>query len=219
GTVVGQIFEVKDFAHAYAYHGNHDPVPGLSAIVGFVGAHFTTPGIGADGCDLFVVYPVGSFKGQARCFPSGVAAPIALTLAALHMASADDDKVAPTYFDALRLRSRVQISAGNGLAIFKRVDADVSCDIEKDAAPDHLGLDLFDSVLVSPVAVDKTRVVAVPHFFAVKNVTQAIPLRAALQGHGDSVVCVTQAPGVLIACHGICACGQHGMDGVVPVAP
>src|SRR5690606_2938743 len=29
----------------------------------------------------------------------------------------------------------------------------------------------------------------------------------------------TQAPGVLIACHGICACGQRGMDGVVPVAP
>src|SRR5690606_16089516 len=148
GAVFGQVFDVEDFAHADAYHGNHHPVPRLGAVVGFVGTYFAAPGVGADGGDLFVVDPVGGVAGQAGGFPARVAAPVALGLAAFHMAGANDDEIAPAHLHALGFLRGFEVVHRNGLAIVERVYAQVARDIQQHAAADHFRLDLFDAVLV-----------------------------------------------------------------------
>src|SRR5690606_41723882 len=181
--------------------------------------YFATPGVGADGRNLLVVNPVGRIERQAGRFAARVAAPVALGLAALHVAGTHDDEVAAPYFVPLCFGCCIQIGDGNGLAVLQRIDTQVASDVEQYAAADHFGLDLFDAVLVRAVAIDQAGIVAVPHFVAVEDVAQAVPLRAALQRHGNRVVGVAQTAFVLVAGDGVGAGGQHGVNGIVPAAP
>src|SRR5690606_37924580 len=109
--------------------GNDDPMPRLSAVVCFIGAHFTAPGIGANGGYLLVVYPVCRFKSQARSFTARIAAPFTLFKATFHVAGAYDDEVATPHLHALGLLRGLEIAGGNGLAVFERVDSQVPGDV------------------------------------------------------------------------------------------
>src|SRR3972149_3391333 len=63
------------------------------------------------------------------------------------------------------------------------------------------------------------RVVPVPHFLAVEDVAQPVPLRPALQRHGDHVVGITKFPRFLPPRHRIGTGRQHGVYRIEAPSP
>src|ERR1051326_6278599 len=57
-AVLGEVLEIKDFAHAKAHGRDHDPVPRLIGFGGLVRPHFDAPGVGADRRNLLLLAPV-----------------------------------------------------------------------------------------------------------------------------------------------------------------
>src|SRR5580692_8124491 len=109
GTIRRQIFQIEDFAHADADHRDDHPVPGLARDARFVGPDLAAPGVRADRSHVRAANPFGGLKAQAGGVTAGVAAPRAARQATLHVARADDDKIALADLDSLRRRAFFQL--------------------------------------------------------------------------------------------------------------
>ena len=194
-------------------------MPGLAGVVGFVRPHFAAPGVGADGSDLFLVDPLGGFKGEAGRVAAGITAPFAAVQTLFHLAGAHNHKVAALDFNALRFGAGIEVVVGNGGAVFEEGFADVARHVEQHAAADHAVFHHVNAVFLRAVRIDEACVVTVPHFVVVEDVAERVPLRAALQRQRHHVVGVAQAALVLIAGDGVGAGGQHGVNRIEAVAP
>src|ERR1051325_6616807 len=89
GAVLGQLLEIEDLAHAQAHGRDHHPVPRLVRLGGLVRPHLHAPGVGADRRNLLVLAPVAVLELDARRVAAGIAAPLLLLQAALHLPGAD----------------------------------------------------------------------------------------------------------------------------------
>src|SRR5215471_13352320 len=123
GAVLGQLLEVEDLAHAQAHGRDHHPVPGLVRLDGLVRPHLDAPGVGADRRDLLGLAPIAILELDARRVAAGIAAPLLLLQAALHLPGADDDEVAAPDLDVLVLGALVELVVGDAFAILEPVDA------------------------------------------------------------------------------------------------
>ena len=140
--------------------------------------------------------------------------------AALHVPGPHDHKIAFAYLDALRGGAFFQFPRADAVTVpSSRVHSHAPGHVQEHAAADHFVLHLFDAVLVRAVGVHEPRVVTVPHFFAVENVAQSVPLRTALQRHGHHVVGISYPDGFLAAGHRVRPRRQHGVDGIEAVPP
>src|SRR5215471_15554611 len=212
GAILRQILEIKDFAHAQPHGGNDHPVPGLVRFRGLVRPHLDTPGIRADGGDLFVLAPIAILEPDAGRVAAGVAAPFFLLETALHLAGANDDKVAATDLDLLLLGALVELVVGNGFAVLEPVDAAQTCDVEQHAAPHHLVLGMLDAQHVQPFGVDELGIIAVVGLVFVEDVSERIPVRGPLHAQVQRVVGVADLVPVLPAGDGVGAGRQHLVD-------
>src|SRR5690606_2379949 len=93
--------------------------------------HLDAPGVGADRRDLLLVAPVAVLELDARRVAAGIAAPVLLGVAALHLAGADDDEVALADLDVLRARTLVEFVVGDAFAVLEPVDAAEAGDVEQ----------------------------------------------------------------------------------------
>src|SRR6266568_161883 len=139
-AVLGEFLEIEDLAHAQAHGRDHHPVPGLVRLFGLVRPHLDAPSVGADRGHLLLLAPVAVFELDAGRVAPGVAAPLAFLQAALHVAGADDHKVAAPDRDLLLLGAGVELVVGDGFAVLEPVDAAEPRDIEQHAAAHHLVL-------------------------------------------------------------------------------
>src|SRR5664279_1302816 len=92
-AVLGQFLEIENFTHAKAHGGDHHPVPGLVGFLGLVRPHLDAPGVGADSGDLLVLAPIAILELDAGRVAAGIAAPVVLGVASLHMAGAHGDGI------------------------------------------------------------------------------------------------------------------------------
>src|SRR5215475_3177955 len=212
GAILRQILEIEDFAHAQPHGGNDHPVPGLVRFRGLVRPHLDTPGIRADGGDLFVLAPIAILEPDAGRVAAGVAAPFFLLETALHLAGANDDEVAAADLDLLLLGALVELVVGNGFAVLEPVDAAQTRDVEQHAAPHHLVLGMLDAQHVQPFGVDELGVIAVVGLVFVEDVPERIPVRRSLHAQIQRVVGVADLVPVLPAGDGIGAGRQHLVD-------
>src|SRR5580700_2344014 len=98
-AILGELLEIEDLAHAQPHGRDHHPVPRLVGFRGFVRPHFNAPGVGADRGDLLLLAPVAVLEFDARRVTAGIAAPLLLADAALHLPGADENKVAAADVD------------------------------------------------------------------------------------------------------------------------
>src|SRR5215211_3942259 len=61
-AILGQLFEIKNLAHAQPHRGDHYPVPGLIGFRRFVRPYLDAPSIGTDRGDLLILAPVTVLK-------------------------------------------------------------------------------------------------------------------------------------------------------------
>src|SRR6266540_713881 len=144
-AILGQLLEIEDFAHAQAHGRDHHPVPGLLRLGGLVRPHLDAPGVGADRRDLLVLAPVAVLEFHARRIAAGVAAPLLLLEAALHLPGAHDHEVAAPDLDVLVLGALVELIVADAFAVLEPVDAAEAGDVEQHAAPDHPALGMLDA--------------------------------------------------------------------------
>src|SRR5262249_32622036 len=210
-AICGELFKIEDLAVDDADRRDRDPVPGLEYVrLSVVRADLYPPGVAADARDLPAMDPVQRLEGQTRRGTAGIATPLALSQAILHLSRADDHKVGASYLDALRTRGPVEIGDRDGIAVVETVDALVASHIEQHAPADHLVRELLDAVLVRSAAVDERGRIAVPHLVAEEHVRQRIPLCSGLRRQIDGVIRVAQPRRhVVLARHSIGARRQH----------
>ena len=189
-------------------------MPGLVRLRGFVRPHLDTPGVRADGGDLLVLTPVAVLELDARRVAAGIAAPLLLFEAALHLSGADDDEVAAPDLDLLMLGACVELVVGNALAILEPVDAAEAGDVQQHAASGHLVAGMLDAQHVQPLGVDELGVVAVVSLVLVENVPERIPVGGALHTQIEGVVGVANLVPVLAAGNGVGAGREHLVDGI-----
>src|SRR5207245_8969008 len=115
-------------------------------------------------------------EGQARHGTAGIATPLALPQAILHLSRADDHEVGASYLDALHVSSPVEVGDRDGIPVVETVDALVAGHVEQHAPADHLVRQLLDAVLVRSAAVDERGRIAVPHLVPEDHVGHRIPL-------------------------------------------
>src|SRR5581483_6091435 len=161
GAVLGELLEIEDLAHAQAHGRDHHPVPGLVGFLGLVRPHLDAPGVRADRGDLLLLAPVAILELHARRIAAGIAAPVALLLAALHLSGAHDDEVATADLDVLILGAFVEFVIGDAFAVLEPVDAAMPRDVEQYAAADHLALGVLDAEHGEAARVDELGVMAV----------------------------------------------------------
>src|SRR3981189_1340740 len=101
GAVCGEVLQIKNLTHADADHGDHNPVPGLAGNVRFIWPNLAAPGIRADRGDVRAANPIGGLKSEPRRVAAGIAAPLTGGETTLHVARADDDKIAALYLHTL----------------------------------------------------------------------------------------------------------------------
>src|SRR5262249_14785823 len=124
GAILGQLFEVEDFAHGHAHDWNSDPVPGLvDPLFAFVRPHLAAPSIAGEGCEFRALDPVQRLESEARRIASGIAVPAPRLRAAFHHAGAYDNEIATLDRNTLFARSLVEVSAGDAVTVIKGVDA------------------------------------------------------------------------------------------------
>src|ERR1700730_770353 len=140
GAVLGELLEIEDFAHTQTHGRDDHPEPGLVCFRGFVRSYLDPPGIRADGRNLLGLAPVAVLKLHARRVAAGVAAPLLLREAPLHLAGADDHEVAAPDLDILILGASVELVVRDTLAVLEPIDAPEPGNIEKHAAPGHPAL-------------------------------------------------------------------------------
>src|SRR5690606_35594329 len=151
---------------------------------------------------------------EARRVAAGIAVPASGLLAALHHAGAHDDVVATLERNALLLRRLIEVVVGDAVTVVERLNTLVARNIEQHAAADHLVLGSLDAAFLRAGRGHFAAVVAVPHIVLIEDVTEPVPLRAALQGHGHHVVGGADAALVEHAGIGVGAGAQHGVDRV-----
>src|SRR5262249_6836526 len=148
--------------HAQAHGRDHDPVPGLVGVLGFVRADFAAPSVRDQRRDFLLVAPVAVLELHARGVAACVSTPFLLGEAALHLSGADDDEIRLAYFDTLRLRASVELVVADAFAVLQPRHAAKARDVEQHAAAVHLVLRMLDAEYTKPFArVDLARVVAV----------------------------------------------------------
>src|SRR5690349_4164152 len=108
-AVLGELLQIEDLAHAQAHGRDDDPVPRLVGVAGLVRPHLDAPGVGADRSDLLVLAPIAVLELDARRVTAGIAAPVLLGVAALHLSGADDDEIALPDLDVLCPRALVEL--------------------------------------------------------------------------------------------------------------
>src|ERR1700731_444616 len=102
-AILGELLEIEDLAHAQPHGRDHHPVPRLVGFRGFVRPHLDAPGVGADRRDFLFLAPVAVLELDARRVSAGIAAPLLLNYATLHLPGADDDEIAAADGDVLVL--------------------------------------------------------------------------------------------------------------------
>src|SRR5215217_46997 len=100
-AILGQLFEIKNLAHAQPHRGDHYPVPGLIGFRRFVRPYLDAPSIGTDRGDLLILAPVTVLKFYAGRIAACITAPLLFLQAAFHLAGAHDDEIAATDLDFL----------------------------------------------------------------------------------------------------------------------
>jgi hypothetical protein len=104
---------------------------------------------------------------------------------------------------------QLEVGAGDAVAVVQAFLAERTGDIEKDAAADHLVLGFLNAAFLRAERRHFAAVVAVPHVVLIKHVTEAVPLRAALQRHHHHVVGGADAALIERAGIGVRAGAQH----------
>src|SRR5262249_2207597 len=192
--IVGQLFEVEDFAHRHAHDGNGDPVPRLvDALFAFVRPHLAAPSIAGEGCEFRALDPVQRLESEARRIAAGIAVPASRLPAAFHHAGAYDNEIATFDCNTLFARGLVEVGAGDAVTVIKGVDGVEARHVKQHAAADHLVLSLLDAAFLRARARPLATIVAVPHVIFVEHVTEPVPLGTALQRHRYHVVGGTDA--------------------------
>src|SRR5262249_57214813 len=92
--------------------------------------------------------PVQRLEGQARRGTAGIATPLALPQAILHLSRTDDHEVGASYLDALRVRGPVEVGDRDGIPVIETVDAFVAGHVEEHAPADPLVRAPLDAALV-----------------------------------------------------------------------
>ena len=188
-------------------------MPGLvDAAFGVVRPYLASPGVACERREFGACHPFEGVERKARCISARIAVPAPDLEAALHLAGAHDDVVAALDGHPLRFGCAVEILAGDTVTILERLLAERARDVEEDAAAHHLVLGLLDAALLRAGRGHFAAVVTVPHVAFVEDVTEPIPLRAALERHGHHVVSGPDAAFVEHTGIGIGAGADHGMD-------
>src|SRR5262245_18583183 len=217
-AVLCQLLEIEDLAHAQAHGRDHHPVPGLVRLCGFVRPHLDAPGVGADRGNLLVLAPVAVLELDAGGVATGIAAPLLLLEAALHLAGADDDEVATADLDLLLLRAGVELVVGNAFAVLEPVDAAEAGDVEQHAAPYHLVLGMLDAQHAQSLGVDELGVVAVIGLVLIEDMPERVPVGGALHTEIERIVGVADLVPVLPTGDGVGAGGEHLVDRIEAAA-
>src|SRR5262245_38813547 len=217
-AVLGQLLEIEDFAHAQAHGRDHHPVPGLVRLGGLVRPHLDAPGVGADRGDLLVLAPVAVLELDPGRIAAGIAAPLLLLQASLHLAGADDDEVAAADRDVLVLGALVELVVGDGFSILQPVDAAEAGDVEEHATTDHLVLGVLDAEHTQAPGVDQLGVEAVIGLVLVEDVPQRVPMGGTLDAEIERIVGVADLVPVLSAGDGVGAGREHLVDGIEAAA-
>src|SRR6202035_3771647 len=127
-------------------HGrDHDPVPRLVGFAGFIRPHLDAPGVGADRRDFLVLAPIAILEFDARRVTAGIAAPLLLADAALHLPGTDQHEIAAADGDVLILGAFVELVVGDAFAVGHPLDAAEARDVEQHAAADHLVFRMLDA--------------------------------------------------------------------------
>src|SRR6185437_14800915 len=176
------------------------------------GAHFHTPGVGANGRNLFFLTPVAVLELDARRIAAGVTAPILFGKASFHLSGTNDDEVAAADRDILVLGALVEFFVGNAFAVMHPLHAAESSDVQQDAAADHLVLGVFNTEYVEAARIDHLGLVAIVTFVLVEDVAERVPVRSALHAQHESVVGIANLVPVLPPGDGVGTRGQHLMD-------
>src|SRR5437870_5546545 len=188
-------------------------MPGLvDAAFGVVRPYLASPGVACERREFGACHPFEGVEGKARCISARIAVPTPDLEATLHLAGAHDDVVAALDGHPLRFGCAVEILAGDTVTILERLLAERARDVEEDAAAHHLVLGLLDAALLRAGRGHFAAVVTVPHVAFVEDVTEPIPLRAALERHGHHVISGPDAAFVEHTGIGIGAGADHGMD-------
>src|SRR6185437_11969514 len=213
-AVLCEFLEIKDFAHAQAHGGDHDPVPRLVCFGGFVGAYFHAPSIGTNGGNLFFLTPVAVLELDTWRIAAGVTAPILLGEAAFHLSGADYDKVAAADRNILILGAFVEFIVRNALTVLHPFHAAEARDVQQHAAADHLVLGVLDAEYVEAARIDHLGLMAVVAFVLIEDVAERVPMRSALHAQHQSVVGIADLVPVLASRNGVGSRGQHLVDRV-----
>lgn len=92
--------------------------------------------------------------------------------------------------------------------------------VEQHGTTGHLVADVLDTELLRTARIDEFGVIAIVHLVIENNVAKRIPLRRRLTRHVDRIVRVTEIRrwDILIACRGVSAGRQHGVDRIPTAA-
>ena len=192
---------------------------GWLASLGLVRPHLDAPGVGADRGDLLLLAPVAVLELDARRVAAGIAAPLLLGEAALHLPGADDDEIAA----ADRRRSAPwRICRVRRWKCSRRprshFDAAEAGDVEQHAAADHLVLGMLDAEHVEALGIDQLGVVAVIGLVLVEDVAERVPMGGALHAQHQRVVGVADLVPVLPPGDRVGAGRQHLVDRIEAAA-
>ena len=192
-------------------------MPGLvDSGLGLVRAHLAAPGVGSERRELGALDPLEGLEREARRVSARIAVPAPGLELGLHLSGAHHHEVATLQLHFLRSGGAVEVGRGDRVAVLEDLFAQGTRHVEEHAAADHSRLGLLDAAFLRPVGGDLAAVVAVPHGVLVEHMAQAVPLRAALQGHHDHVVRGADAAVVEHTRIGVGARAQHRVHRVDP---
>src|SRR5437899_1648703 len=188
GRAVGaERLEVEDLADQQAHVDHHHQVERLEGVRQLVGPHLGAPRVGRDAGDRFLVEPRRGVERQPRRIARRKRAPALLAHPPADVARPDQDDVAGLDRHPLLCRARLEILDVDGLARPHRVHALEARHVEQHAAARDPVFVVLDAVLGRTVRADQRGVAAPVHLAVVEDVAEAVPLRAALQEHGDLI--------------------------------
>ncbi len=201
----------------------------LEGVIELIRAHFEAPGVGGNGGDLGSVQPAGRGERQAGSGAAGVVPP-ALAQRPRVLAGAYQHQVAAADRDAVRRGGGGQVLGRDREAVGQLAatasggavrGSDHPPYVEQHSAPAHRPGQLLDAGHQVAVGGDgPRRVPAVPRLAVVEDVPEPVPLRRALQRHGDHVVGAANAVREPLVAEGRVGPGaQHGVYRVGPPPP
>src|SRR6185437_12846093 len=178
----------------------------------FVGTHFAPPSVACDGGDLLAMDPFDCLKRKSSGVATRITVPAAGGKLLLHLSGANYNVIAPSDGNLLCSRSAIQVLTGDRISIFQRLAPEGASHIKKHASTNHLVFGLLDTAFLCAGRGYLTAVIAVPHRVLVKNMSQSIPLRPALQRHNHKIIRRTYASAIEDASIRIGARAEHEVD-------